>query len=86
MNINDINKELLKIFLEKHGEVRLSKKHDFLAIERKRTDSHVIVGVSCQFFDDCHTTISQFEIPVKRLGRPQQVHCNERLRSSANCV
>ena len=50
MNINDINKELLKIFLEKHGEVRLSKKHDFLAIERQRTDSHVIVGVSCNFF------------------------------------
>lgn len=65
MNINDINKELLKIFLEKHGEVRLSKKHDFLAIERQRTDSHVIVGVSCNFFESCHTVISQFEIPIE---------------------
>lgn len=68
--MTNFQEQLVADFLEKYGDYRLSEKHGFIAHERSRTKTHVIVGYSYRYFGTAKTVISQFEIPVKEWDNP----------------
>lgn len=43
---------------------KYSKEHQFIAYERSRNETHVIVGYAYRWFSDAKTTISQYAIPI----------------------
>lgn len=43
---------------------KYSKEHQFIACERSRNETHVIVGYAYRWFSDAKTTISQYAIPI----------------------
>lgn len=61
---NNIKDLLVKDLINKYGNFHYSKKHGFVAKERSRNETNVIVSYSYNFFADAATTICRFEIPI----------------------
>lgn len=62
--MNSLKEALVQNFIFLHGDKKYSKKHQFIACERSRNETHVIVGYAYRWFGDAKTTISQYAIPI----------------------
>ena len=61
---NNIKDLLIEDLINKYGNFHYFKKHGFVAKERSRNETNVIVSYSYNFFADAATTICRFEIPI----------------------
>lgn len=62
--MSNLKEALVKDFLFLHGNKKYSKKYKFVAHERSRNETHVIVGYAYRWFSDAKSTISQYVIPI----------------------
>lgn len=56
--MSSVKEALVKDFIFLHGDKKYSKEHQFIACERSRNETHVIVGYAYRWFSDAKTTIS----------------------------
>lgn len=63
-NMSNLKEALAQDFIFLHGDKKYSKEHQFIACERSRNETHVIVGYAYRWFSDAKTTISQYAIPI----------------------
>lgn len=62
--MSNLKEALAQDFIFLHGDKKYSKEHHFIAYERSRNETHVIVGYAYRWFGDAKTTISQYAIPI----------------------
>lgn len=62
--MNNLKEALAQDFIFLHGDKKYSKEHQFIACERSRNETHVIVGYAYRWFSDAKTTVSQYAIPI----------------------
>lgn len=62
--MSNLKEALVKDFLFLHGDKKYSQKHKFIACERYRDETNVIVGYTYRWFNDAATTVSQYAIPI----------------------
>lgn len=62
--MSNLKEALIKDFLFLHGDKKYSKEHKFVAYERSRDETNVIVGYAYRWLNDAATTISQYSIPI----------------------
>lgn len=62
--MSNLKEALAQDFIFLHGDKKYSKEHQFIACERSRNETHVIVGYAYRWFSDAKTTISQYAIPI----------------------
>lgn len=62
--MSNLKEALIKDFLFLHGDKKYSKEHKFVACERSRNETNVIVGYAYRWFNDAATAISQYSIPI----------------------
>lgn len=62
--MSNLKEALIKDFLFLHGDKKYSKEHKFIACERSRNETNVIVGYAYRWLNDAATTISQYSIPI----------------------
>ena len=62
--MSNLKEALIKDFLFLHGDKKYSKEYKFVACERSRNETNVIVGYAYRLFNDAATTISQYSIPI----------------------
>lgn len=62
--MSNFKEALAQDFIFLHGDKKYSKEHQFIACERSRNETHVIVGYAYRWFSDAKTTISQYAIPI----------------------
>jgi hypothetical protein len=62
--MSNLKEVLAQDFIFLHGDKKYSKEHQFIACERSRNETHVIVGYAYRWFSDAKTTISQYAIPI----------------------
>lgn len=63
--MSNLKEALAQDFIFLHGDKKYSKEHQFIACERSRNETHVIVGYAYRWFSDAKTTISQYAIPSR---------------------
>ena len=62
--MSNLKEALAQDFIFLHGDKKYSKEHQFIACERSRNETHVIVGYAYRWFSYAKTTISQYAIPI----------------------
>ena len=62
--MSNLKEALAQDFIFLHGDKKYSKEHQFIACERSRNETHVIIGYAYRWFSDAKTTISQYAIPI----------------------
>lgn len=62
--MSNLKEALIKYFLFLHGDKKYSKEHKFVACERSRNETNVIVGYAYRWFNDAATATSQYSIPI----------------------
>lgn len=61
--MNNLKEALAQDFIFLHGDKKYSKEHQFIACERSRNETHVIVGYAYRWFSDAKTT----NVVIKKL-------------------
>lgn len=62
--MSNFKEALAQDFIFLHGDKKYSKEYQFIACERSRNETHVIVGYAYRWFSDAKTTVSQYAIPI----------------------
>lgn len=56
--MSNLKEALAQDFIFLHGDKKYSKEHQFIACERSRNETHVIVGYAYRWLSDAKTTVS----------------------------